>query len=256
VIKILIIEDDEYVRLSLQDLLEENEFEVIAVSNGFQGVETARTLLPDLIICDIMMPGLDGLQVLRILSQNIKTAVIPFVFLTALSEMSDLRKAMALGANDYIIKPYDAPALLDTIKTRLKKVEAFKNSVQKRNFNRRGGKIHESPSKDLLFLENQNDAGFYKIEEIIYIKAENVCSRVFTKDLKNIIIRRTLKQWQDILPGNFLRIRRSVIININYAAKTEKISSRMYKVTMQNTGEEFSIGQNYIHQIKKYKNPG
>ncbi len=121
--KILIVEDNTSVRENLEEILELSEYDVTTAENGKQGVELAKSVMPDLIICDIMMPDLDGYGVLRILSKKPETASIPFIFLTAKAEKSDMRKGMNLGADDYITKPFEEDDLLQAIETRLKKNE-------------------------------------------------------------------------------------------------------------------------------------
>ncbi len=119
--KILIIEDNRDVRENLREILMLSGYETSTAATGTLGVEAAIQFIPDLILCDVMMPELDGYGVLRILSKNQITSSIPFIFLTAKTEMSDLRKGMTLGADDYITKPFDDVALLDTIEIRLQK---------------------------------------------------------------------------------------------------------------------------------------
>ncbi|MDZ7847911.1 MAG: response regulator [Owenweeksia sp.] len=123
---ILLIEDNPDVRENTAEILELANFEVHQAKDGKVGVEIARQERPDLIICDIMMPELDGFGVLRILSKNPDTSGIPFIFLTAKTEKSDMRKGMNLGADDYITKPFEEDDLLEAIETRLRKSEAFK----------------------------------------------------------------------------------------------------------------------------------
>jgi len=119
--KILLIEDNQDVRETTADILELSGYEVSAVESGRAGVEAALNHPLDLIICDIMMPGLDGYGVLHILSKRSKTAGIPFIFLTAKSEKTDIRKGMNLGADDYLTKPFEESELLDAVETRLRK---------------------------------------------------------------------------------------------------------------------------------------
>lgn len=129
--KILVIEDNEDVRENLEEILELADYEVETAENGKTGVEKAQAYLPDLILCDVMMPVLDGFGVLRILGRKPETADIPFVFLTAKAEKSDFRKGMNLGADDYITKPFDDVELLDAVEMRLKKSEKLKASFDK-----------------------------------------------------------------------------------------------------------------------------
>lgn len=120
-IKILVIEDDQPVRENLLELLEVEDFDVIGAHNGLVGVELARTHLPDLILCDVMMPELDGYGVLTALRSEPATSAIPFIFLTAKADKTDLRQGMNLGADDYLTKPCTADELLEAIAARLQK---------------------------------------------------------------------------------------------------------------------------------------
>ena len=129
--KILVIEDNSDVRENLAEILELSNFEVLTAENGKIGVELALQERPDLVICDVMMPELDGFGVLHILSKKPETADIPFIFLTAKADKSDFRKGMNLGADDYITKPFEDVELLDAIETRLKKSDRLKKSFDK-----------------------------------------------------------------------------------------------------------------------------
>ena len=124
--KILLIEDNRDVRETTADILELSGYAVEAVDGGKVGVEAALASRPDLIICDIMMPGLDGYGVLHILGKRPETAGVPFIFLTARSEKADVRKGMNLGADDYLTKPFEESELLDAVETRLRKSERLR----------------------------------------------------------------------------------------------------------------------------------
>ncbi|NAS12276.1 response regulator [Poritiphilus flavus] len=129
--KILVIEDHKDVRENTVEILELADYDVIAAENGRTGIEMAKEQLPDLIVSDIMMPEMDGYMVLEALSQDIKTAGIPFIFLTAKDGKSDMRKGMNLGADDYLYKPYDPQELLDAVKIRLKKNDFLQQQFSK-----------------------------------------------------------------------------------------------------------------------------
>lgn len=124
--KILVIEDNLEVRENLAEILELSNYKVTTAKNGKTGVEKALVEIPDLIICDIMMPELDGFGVLHILNKKPATSDVPFIFLTAKSEQRDFRKGMNLGADDYITKPFDDVELLSAIEMRLEKSERIK----------------------------------------------------------------------------------------------------------------------------------
>ena len=131
--KILIIEDNTEVRENLSEILSLSGYQTVTAENGKVGIEKALSDLPDLVLCDVMMPELDGFGVLHILSKQANTADIPFIFLTAKAEKDDFRKGMSLGADDYIVKPFDDTVLLQTIETRLKKNERLKQASSKQN---------------------------------------------------------------------------------------------------------------------------
>jgi CRP-like cAMP-binding protein/CheY-like chemotaxis protein len=119
--KILLIEDNLEVRENTAEILSLANYDVVTAENGKIGVDLAQKEKPDLIICDIMMPELDGYGVLHIVSKNPQTANIPFIFLTAKTEKTDIRKGMNLGADDYLTKPFDDTDLLNAIESRLRK---------------------------------------------------------------------------------------------------------------------------------------
>jgi CRP-like cAMP-binding protein/CheY-like chemotaxis protein len=119
--KILLIEDNLEVRENTSEILDLAGYNVVVAPNGKVGVELAQKENPDLIICDIMMPELDGYGVLHILNKKSETAGIPFIFLTAKTEKTDIRKGMNLGADDYLTKPFDDTDLLNAIEARLRK---------------------------------------------------------------------------------------------------------------------------------------
>ncbi|BAY19068.1 putative diguanylate phosphodiesterase [Anabaenopsis circularis NIES-21] len=125
-IKILVIEDEESVRENLLDLLEAEDFETIAAANGRTGVDLAFAESPDLILCDMMMPEVDGYGVLTALRQDPLTATIPFIFLTAKSAKSDFRQGMDMGADDYLTKPFTRAELLGAIMNRLERQATLK----------------------------------------------------------------------------------------------------------------------------------
>ncbi|MBI1839859.1 MAG: response regulator transcription factor [Verrucomicrobia bacterium] len=127
--KILIIEDETSIRENLHDDLEMEGFSVLSTDNGAEGVETAQEEMPDLVLCDVMMPGMDGHAVLAALRGHKATARIPFIFLTAKGELEDLRAGMNLGADDYLIKPVKVHDLLAAIRTRLERMQEHRTTV-------------------------------------------------------------------------------------------------------------------------------
>lgn len=170
--KILLIEDNPDVRENTAEILTLAQYNVTTAKNGKEGVELAQKNKPDLIICDIMMPVLDGHGVLHLLSKNDETSSIPFIFLTAKAERSDIRKGMEMGADDYLTKPFDDVELLNAIESRLKKNEILKKEFTK-NIDGLNDFINEAKGIDSLKkLSEEREVRVYKKKSEIY-KEEN-----------------------------------------------------------------------------------
>ena len=121
--RILVIEDEPEMRRNIAVLLRYHEYETIEAEDGRKGVALARSEKPDLILCDVMMPELDGYGVLQALQQDARLALIPFIFLTAKGDKDDLRSGMNLGADDYLTKPVGNQELVSAIEARLRRSE-------------------------------------------------------------------------------------------------------------------------------------
>lgn len=143
--KILIIEDEDFIRETIQDILDAEGYETDSAENGQIGVDKAKNFLPDLIISDIMMPILDGHGVIRELKKEETTAQIPFIFLTAKSELKDLREGMELGADDYLHKPFTADELINAIQVRIDKSEKTKKVAETKLDELRSNIIYSLP---------------------------------------------------------------------------------------------------------------
>jgi len=128
---ILLIEDNADMRENTAEMLELADYRVLKAENGKSGVELARKETPDLVLCDIMMPELDGYGVLHMLGRNPATAEVPFIFLSAKAERGDIRKGMEMGADDYLTKPFEESELLNAIEGRLKRSDLFRKGFDK-----------------------------------------------------------------------------------------------------------------------------
>lgn len=180
---VLLIEDNAEMAENIASILQLAHYEVTTAENGKKGVSLAQHHHPDLILCDIMMPELDGYGVLHILSNDPTTVGIPFIFLTAKADKSDFRAGMNLGADDYITKPFDGVDLLKVVEMRLKKNELVKNSAsnikgenlsaffnktkelqefQKLSENR---PVRMFKRKDFIFMEGQTPNDLFFIEK-------------------------------------------------------------------------------------------
>ncbi len=170
--KILLIEDNREMRENTAEILELANYEILTAENGKKGISIAKSEKPELIICDIMMPELDGYQVLYILSKDPNTSTIPFIFLTAKADKKDMRKGMNLGADDYLTKPFEEMELLDAIESRLKKKKSidleFEHNLESlNNFMDKARGMNE-----LDELSKNRKIKTYKKKQIIYREDE------------------------------------------------------------------------------------
>ncbi len=166
--KILLIEDNKDVRGNTTEILELAGYEVSTAENGKIGVELALKEIPDLIICDIMMPVLDGYGALHLLNKNESTAAIPFIFLTAKAERTDMRKGMEMGADDYITKPFDDVELLNAVEGRLKKAELMRRELQPTQSNVNLLLGHIDGIQDITKISEKQITKHYKKKDLIF----------------------------------------------------------------------------------------
>ena len=166
--RILLIEDNHEIRENTAEILELDGYEVLTAENGKIGVEMASSSKPDLIICDIMMPVLDGYSVLHLLSKNPDTENIPFIFLTAKADRQDFRKGMEMGADDYITKPFDDVDLLNAIESRFKKMELLEKKYS-RNLDGLNNLVRDvGGEQELKNLTNNREKRKYKKKSEIF----------------------------------------------------------------------------------------
>ncbi|MAE85380.1 MAG: transcriptional regulator [Flammeovirgaceae bacterium] len=161
--KILIIEDQPEVRENIAELLELSNYNPITAENGKIGVKKALEEQPELILCDIMMPEMDGYEVLYLISKRPEIASTPFIFLTAKSEKADFRKGMNMGADDYITKPFEEMELLGAIERRLNKYEKLSTKDELSEFVKQAKSYAE-----LEDLENTSKTRTFKKKDILY----------------------------------------------------------------------------------------
>lgn len=164
--KILLIEDSDDVRNNTAEILELANYKVACAEDGKKGLEMALADTPDLIVCDVMMPVLDGYGVLHALHKNARTMNIPFIFLTAKTERSDLRKGMEIGADDYITKPFTGTELLNAVDGRLKKTESLKTEFASVS----AKKTYSAKNAEMILAELTSDRNVnkYKKKQVIY----------------------------------------------------------------------------------------
>ena len=214
--KILVIEDEESVRDNLLDLLEAENFKTVTAPNGKIGLEIAMSEYPDLIICDMMMPELDGYGVLKALRQEPLMSTIPFIFLTANAAKSDFRQGMNMGADDYLTKPFTRAELLTAIFNKLEKYSNLKKNLLAGN--------HKLTPRMQLVLNNLTLA----IKENNFAGFEVHYQPIIDIDTGRITAAESLLRWQSpelgrVSPQEFILLAESngLIIDIgNWVLKT------------------------------------
>jgi CRP-like cAMP-binding protein/FixJ family two-component response regulator len=195
---ILLIEDNDDVRENTAEILQLAQYKVLTAKNGKEGVELAQKEKPDLIICDIMMPVLDGHGVLHLLAKNEATASIPFIFLTAKAERGDFRKGMEMGADDYLTKPFDDVELLNSIESRLKKNEILKKEFSK-NIQGINDFINEAKGiESLKKLSEEHDLRSYKKKNDIY-KEGNYPKGIYFVSKGKVKVYQTSEQGKELI---------------------------------------------------------
>ena len=148
--KILLVEDEPILRDSIHDTIVSCGFEVVVAENGDEALLLAKTFLPDLIISDILMPESDGYWLLDSVRNDASLRAIPFIFMTAKSERSDIRNGMNLGADDYIVKPFSSAELMNSIQARLSRDEVLKSQLVEPQGNSNGELLDEKEQELIL----------------------------------------------------------------------------------------------------------
>ncbi len=224
--KILIVEDDTGIRESLNDILEFSGYEVITATNGKEGFKEVMDANPDLVVCDVNMPELNGYELLGALSQRLSPELLPiFIFLTAKVDNQDMRYGMNLGADDYITKPFDHNELLRVIKMRLEKREKL---VQVANNN--SPLVENGVQADLIRTNNfelnklaiptADGLELVDFNQIIRCEADRAYCKFFLANKSRLVVSKPLKEFEEILLSkNFLKTHKSHIININHIEK-------------------------------------
>ncbi len=247
--KILVIEDDLPIQQVINDILENEGFKVFTANNGKAGINLAKEVVPDLIICDVMMPGIDGYSVLSHLSEDSETATIPFIYLSAKVEKNDIRRGMDLGADDYLLKPFKIDDLLKTVELRLKKkellIEKYSDLLPAENHQKAAAETNEKiRGNSSIILDVKNQPKIVKIHSIKCITAFSEYSNVFLESNEKFLVRKLLKKWEEILPENqFFRIHRNAIINLNYIQKIEKWYNNSLAIFLKDIKEPFIVSR-------------
>jgi len=237
--KILIIEDDQMLRESTADFLEEEGYVIYQAENGLEGIHKAFETPPDLILCDIAMPKLDGYQVYSTLQENRVTSAIPFIYLTAKTEKEDLRTGMQLGADDYITKPFDYNELITAIHTRIEKYKKLLNTYQE-NF-------QAIIDNDMvgIFMLNEAQIIFHnkKLEKILGYSGKELGNKNFfelvhPEDLKHV-------------QTNLRKGEKGIIQKLNLSFRIQTASQQYTKVEISAGIAELKAGKSFLGMLKE-----
>jgi two-component system, sensor histidine kinase and response regulator len=193
VTKILVIEDELNVRENLVELLEAENFEVFSAKDGFEGIFLAQSHSPELILCDVTMPELDGYGVLNNLRKDPEIAITPFIFLTAKAASEEIRQGMNLGADDYLTKPFSRQELLTTIKARLSRQKKYDQNTD-------------------TLLKDIGESLSYSISEKIFNPLDEIlaASEIFIQDA-NVIEPSDIKKLGDHIQVNSKFLKRAIL---------------------------------------------
>ncbi len=212
---ILIVEDDKNIRETLKDILELSGYEVTTAKNGKEGYVQLLEKKPDLVLCDVNMPELDGFELLGAINQRLKDEIIPpFLFLTAKIDKQDIRHGMSLGADDYILKPFDYSELLGIIRMRL---DTRKKLLQKNQ------SVVQHDSEDnfeKLALPCSDGLTLISFDKIVKCQAERAYCTFFLLDGSKILVSKPMSSFEPLLlKKHFLKVHKSTIVNSRFVEK-------------------------------------
>lgn len=204
---LLIVEDDKNIRDTLKDLLELSGYRVSTANNGQEGFDAIISNPPDLVLCDVNMPKIDGFELLSVINQRLKDKVIPpFIFLTAKVEKQNIRYGMSLGADDYILKPFDNNELMKVIRLRLdKRKKLIKPKIK---------------TFDKLALPCSDGLELVSFDNIVKCQADRAYCTFSLIDGRTLLISKPMKEFEKILTSrHFFKTHKSTIINIKCIKK-------------------------------------
>lgn len=267
--RVLVIDDDAAIRELVSDILTSEGYYVIERNSAEAGLEKLLSKNKkgdnsfDIVVCDIMMPGATGFEVLKKIKRSKKIDVPIFIFVTASRERSDLRTAMESGADDFITKPFTAEELLKAVKAQEAKKEKIADTLLKNILVKKKRKPEEVTSKvkisgtqkfqqgDKLFISNVNNSGFVYIKDIILIKSLKDYTKIYTGSKESYIVRKPLKRWLSSLPEeSFQLVNRSEIVNVNFILKLLKLPNGTHEIILDNCTQKVTISRRISIRLK------
>lgn len=246
---VLIIEDEIELLEEIGDVLRFEGFQVLKASTGEEGLEQARNKKPDIILCDVVMPGMSGLEVLAKIKQEEDTSLTPFIFITAKSERLSMRRAMDMGADDYIVKPFSRHELINSVRGRLKKVEAIKKALKTFTEDIVTGLPHEfrTPLNSILGFSKliQEDTKNYSLDEI-----SDMTGHIYDSGLHLFRLSHKYLTYVDILTNGenllFEKVRDLEIFIEDLAAEVASEYGRLDDLSIKVDNHPLSLTKDYV----------
>lgn len=253
--KILLIEDNIELADNFSILLKEKGFDVRPAYNGADGLKISLDDKPDIVLCDIMLPDLNGYKLLAELKKVMKNDMPIFIFITAKTQRQDLRKGMVLGADDYLTKPFSFEELIEAINTQSEKrtnqkISRTENEKQRPSIKENNKQVLNY--SDYFFFDDKKNPGFYPVNSIVLIKSMKDYTQLILSDEKKFVIRKPMKYWENKLPPEkFLRVHRQTILNIDFIKKVEPISSNRYVLKLKSIRTQIEVSQRFSKKLKE-----
>lgn len=247
---ILVIESNSRFLNVVSKVLEDAGYNVFTAYNGPDGLRLAAAELPCLILCNMVLYGMSGYEVLEKISADSLTGAIPFVFFTSDYNIDALKKGMELGVDSIIFKPFSVEELLNVVRVKINKLHlAERRAVT--GYTALPAPAVQNRTNDTILLNINRKKKLVRKSDIEYIKALGAYSAVYLLDKGRVMVRKLLKEWENVLPGEeFIKVRRSAIINVNYIKDLEKCSARSLRIVMQHSNESFITSQRFSVKVK------
>ena len=239
---ILIIESSRVISRTLSGLLRAKGYTVLTENYGEQGIKRINAVFPSLIICNTTLSDMSGFDILSTLNQNQETRGIPFLFLSSDSSVESIKRAMSIGADSYIIRPYIAKELVNIIENKFAKIDFIRKREYITNMS--------DPENNSVMLDINKNKKIIKKNNIEYIISEGSSSKLFILNSGQYKTNKQLKSWEELLPENFHKIHRSIIINLNHVKDIDNWGSRSPKIIMKYSNQSFSVSYRNAVKLK------
>ncbi len=251
--KILLILEREDVLASVRAILEKEKYSVLSAINGECGLLFAKRTNPDLIISDIDLPGIDGFRLLKELREDTRTVMIPFIFLTTHSFLYDFRRAMEMGADDFLFRPFDPEDLVKAVNVRLLKNKRIKRQIAALGLESSLNRGEFFADANRIFITKDNVTFPILLSDVEYFSARGHLTAINTVRGEEYLAVKSIAAVVKHLPvSKFIRINRSVIVNMDFIAKVEKEKNESCRVMLKTSEKYFTVSRPYLNIFKSF----